>query len=423
MKTSIRTETRRKLLSLLLALMLVLGMFPQMAFADTAEEGLTTLSDQETPGVPPSAAQVKDVLDATVAHQAEATKAEPGYEWALLALARSGNIPNTSIAGYLENLGAKLTASNGVLAGNSSEYSRTIITLSSFGVDAHDVAGYNLLAPLAEYENVTEQGITGPVYALIALNSRGYQIPSLSAGSSYTQTSEANLLSAILDSELSVGGWNFGFGDALDPDMTSMALQALAPYYLKGVSFVDGAVNRALDALGKEQDADGGFSSWGFVSPESSSQVIVALNALGIPLDDARFTKGGKTVYDNLLSYYLPGQGAFKHDAAGDADILATEQAAYALASLYRALTDKSSLYDMSDVAAYTSDTKKADEDGSTQGVTGAEAPADDSGIPNTQKQNPILLILGVALVALVAFGGGMGLGIVIGRRTPKSKG
>lgn len=96
---------------------------------------------------------------------------------------------------------------------------------------------------------------------------------------------------AILSAECSGGGWAFG-GSAADPDMTAMALQALAAY--RSEAAVAAAVTRGLDVLSAMQTGDGGFASSGVVNAESAAQVIVACTALGIDPDtDSRFVKDG----------------------------------------------------------------------------------------------------------------------------------
>ena len=87
------------------------------------------------------------------------------------------------------------------------------------------------------------------------------------------------LIQVILDAQLNDGGWDLSAGKA-DPDMTAMAIQALAPYY-KTNETVKAAVDKALDVLSSLQQGDGGFGSWGTVNSESCAQVIVALTALG----------------------------------------------------------------------------------------------------------------------------------------------
>lgn len=156
------------------------------------------------------------------------------------------------------------------------------------------------------------------------------------------------LIEVILNKQLADGGWALS-GDAADPDMTAMAMQALAPYY-KTNAVVKAAVDKALDTLSGLQLASGGYGSWGTENSESCAQVIVALTALGIdPTTDSRFVKNGVTVLDALCAYFVEG-GGFRHVASGDRDGMATEQGYYALTSYYRFAAGKTSLYDMSDV-------------------------------------------------------------------------
>ena len=93
------------------------------------------------------------------------------------------------------------------------------------------------------------------------------------------------------------------------------------------------------------QGAEGGFST-----AESAAQMLVALAAWNIPLEDSRFVKDGHTLLDGLLADYLPGRG-FRHTAAEtEADPMATEQGLYALAAVCRARAGQPFLYDMTDV-------------------------------------------------------------------------
>lgn len=160
------------------------------------------------------------------------------------------------------------------------------------------------------------------------------------------------LIQAILDAQLTDGSWNLSANNA-DPDMTAMAIRALAPYY-KTNETVKAAVDKALEALSALQRNDGGFGSWGTVNSESCAQVIVALTALGIdPATDSRFVKNGLTVLDALASFYVTG-GGFRHTAGGELDGMATEQGYYALAAYYRFVNGQTRLYDMSDVTVQT---------------------------------------------------------------------
>ena len=72
----------------------------------------------------------------------------------------------------------------------------------------------------------------------------------------------------------------------------------------------------------------------------------MALTELGISLEDARFVKNGNTLKDALLRFQLE-DGSFTHLMDGDTDLLATEQAFYALVAIDRMEQGKTSLYSM----------------------------------------------------------------------------
>lgn len=192
-----------------------------------------------------------------------------------------------------------------------------------------------------EMSYVTYQGINGPIWTLIALDSHDY--------APQGDVTREKLIDAILGAQLPDGGWDM-MGKAADTDITAMAIQALAPYYDTNDA-VKAAVDKALDALSAMQNDDGTFSTaFSGKTSESTAQVIVALTALGInPATDSRFIKNGLNAVDGLCSFYVDG-GGFRHIASGDLDGMATEQSYYALAAYYRLLAGQTSLYDMSDV-------------------------------------------------------------------------
>lgn len=276
------------------------------------------------------------------------TVASTGGEWAIIGLARSNcNAGSDYYNKYISNVINVLKKNNGVLHDKKyTEYSRVILGLTSIGYDVTDVAGYNLLKPLADYDKVKWQGINGVIWALIAFDSHGYDIPMLYAENK--QTTREKLIKEILDKELSNGGWTLS-GDNADIDITAMSIQALSPYYNSNID-VKKAVDRGLLKLSSIQNSKGGFDSWGTCSSESCSQVIVALTSLGInPTADERFIKNENTVIDALCDFYVKG-GGLKHIVSGNLDGMATEQGYYALASFYRLINGQNPLYNMMDV-------------------------------------------------------------------------
>ena len=306
----------------------------------------------QTPTTLKTKEEIAEILQ-DLAGQMKSTITDPtvgtvGGEWTVFCLARWGAADEDYENIYLNNLYQYAEDRSGVLHTQKyTEYSRVILALGVIGHEGYDVAGYDLIAPLADFNKVKEQGINGPIWALIALDSRSYPVPQLPEGSIKTQTTRENLIDCILSHEIPGGGWALS-GSVPDPDVTGMALQALAPYRER--TDVSSAIERALAVLGSLQREDGSYASWGTVNTESIAQVIVALNTLGIPLDDARFVKNGNNLLDALLRFYDPAAKAFCHTASGGADAMATDQGMYALISCYRALAGQTSLYDLSDV-------------------------------------------------------------------------
>ena len=268
-----------------------------------------------------------------------------GGEWMVIGLARSGR---TVPAGYYDNVveyvKAMADANERLHRAKVTDNARVILALTAIGKDVTNVGGHNLLKGLDNMAYVQKQGINGPIFTLIALDSHNY--PTMG------DVTREKLIQVILDAQLPGGGWNLS-GENADTDMTAMAIQALAPYY-KTNETVKAAVDKALEALSALQQGDGGFGSWGTVNSESCAQVIVALTALGIdPATDSRFVKNGSTVLGALASFYVTG-GGFKHTADGERNGMATEQGYYALASYFRFVNGQTSLYDMSDVTIQT---------------------------------------------------------------------
>lgn len=268
-----------------------------------------------------------------------------GGEWMVIGLARSGR---TVPAGYYDNVveyvKAKADANERLHPAKVTDNARVILALTAIGKDVTNVGGHNLLKGLDNMDYVQTQDINGPIFTLIALDSHNY--PTMG------DVTREKLIQVILDAQLPDGGWNLS-GENADPDMTAMAIQALAPYY-KTNETVKAAVDKALEALSALQRTDGGFGSWGTVNSESCAQVIVALTALGIdPTADSRFVKNGHTVLDALAGFYVTG-GGFRHTAGGERNDMATEQGYYALAAYYRFANGQTRLYDMSDVAIQT---------------------------------------------------------------------
>ena len=276
-----------------------------------------------------------------------------GGEWAVIGLARSGySVPADYYDEYYTRVEKYVKNCSGVLHERKyTEYSRVVLALTAIGRDPSNVAGYNLLMPLGDFDKTIWQGLNGPIWALIALDSGNYDIPKNT--SAKTQATRQLYIDEILNRQMKDGGWSLtGTGDS-DVDITAMALQALAKY--QDQKAVKTATDSALTWLSKNQDSKGGFASWGTTNVESVAQVIVALCELGISLDDSRFVKNGHTLTENLLSF-RQSNGGFYHvlDGSDGNNQMSAEQGFYALVAINRAENGKNSLYRMGDVIKAT---------------------------------------------------------------------
>lgn len=353
------TTTSKRLLSLLLALITALSLCVPVFATDGTGNGGGTTGETTT--------SVSTIVDATLSstlaqEKAALTSPDFGSEWVILGLARSGYLEKgskyfndyyTRVAAYAskatknaQELGAPAGALHLV---KCTENSRLIIALSALGRDARSVGKCDLTAPYEKFSWIEGQGLNSVVFALIALDTVGYETKDT--------TIRQQCISYILGRQLSDGGWNYQEDAATsDPDMTAMSLQALANYQEQ--EKVQAAVSAAVGRLSAMQNSDGSYTSYEAVNSESISQVIAACAALGIdPHTDSRFVKNGKSAVDALLTFYNTEKKAFHHtmkDKDGnptDVDGMATEQAAYAMMAYQRLMNGKTSLYDMSDVA------------------------------------------------------------------------
>ena len=263
-----------------------------------------------------------------------------GGEWAIIGLSRG----DTAVAAgyydsYYNNACAYLVEHSGVLSNSKyTEYSRAVLALAAIGKNVRNIGGYDLLAPLYDTAKVSSQGLNGPVWALIALDSGCYAVGS--------ETRESYIKS-ILERQLRDGGWALSKTSVeSEADITAMALTALSG--CRGRSDVEAAISKALVFLSGIQNEKGGFGGVAGDNSETCAQVITALCSLGVPLDDPRFIKNGNTAIDDLLSYRTAG-GGFSHLSGGEVNAMASEQALYALAAARRADDGSCGIYSMND--------------------------------------------------------------------------
>jgi len=392
-------------LGVFLAVVLLLGCLPLTAYAtaydpqkDIETLGLRFWEDEQP--------DIRFYINAASRYELETVTAPTvssiGGDWTVMSLLRGlytgadyiNYIPSTYFSGYLDRVAAYVDQKNGDLdASKSSEWSKVILALTALGADIESVGngGYNFIEKLSEsFTFAKKQGINGPIWEIIAMNTGGYSF--LGTGTEDTNTF-GKMIDYILGMELSTaGGWSLS-ATATTPnaDITGMTLQAIAPYYGNETlyagtgattSYADfcKAVERGIYTLSDIQQLNGGYGSWGTINSGSIAQVIVALTGLGIdPLatnvgltnidKTCSFVKSGSTVdgvwtnnmIDALLTFWAAGTGSspevggFKLSTTGSGstavNAMATDQALYALIAYDRFRNREKTLYDMTDMS------------------------------------------------------------------------
>ncbi|MBE6728137.1 MAG: DUF4430 domain-containing protein [Ruminococcaceae bacterium] len=273
---------KNKLLVILLSLLLILsgGLIVQADTADVAEQIITLRVKND------NADSLQHWLDTKAV-----SSAGNGIEWYVMALSHSNQY---DFSKYAAALSEKML--NGKIKGAVAQQ-RCALTLISCGYTNSEVLRIAL-------ENSGKQGVMSYIYGLHLLNN--FQNPPVSK-----EKIIDNILSSMIGDNTTGFGWAIS-GTVPDVDVTAMAVQALAPFYITNGS-VKQSVDIALQFLSASQLENGDFKSMGIANPESGSQVLMALSGLGIDCrNDSRFIKNGNTVIDGIMRYSL-SNGEFCH--------------------------------------------------------------------------------------------------------------
>ena len=193
---------------------------------------LTACGTPSQPDQPDGTETWREAYEETGAYlqaQTAPTVGSIGGEWAVIGLSRARLLSDETAQSYEQTVEdyVKQAGSVRLHHAKSTENSRTILGLTAAGYNAANVAGVDLTAGLTDMAYLRAQGTNGPIWALIALDCHGYDIPQCADGEE--QTTREGLVAEILSYQCSDGGWAL-MGDESDVDMTAMALTSLAPY-------------------------------------------------------------------------------------------------------------------------------------------------------------------------------------------------
>lgn len=373
----------KRILSTFFALLLVLG----MAIPTLAAKNVTELSMPE----------LEKILDDVVAWAKEngdsddplafyAQMAGSTYgDWMPIGIGRYG--VDADYQNFLEAITTYVTekyqTSSKLHRVKATEWHRISLAVLSMGGDPTDLNGINLIADgtYNRYQDsgrkLDAQGINGPMWALIALDTKDYTDPDQDYDAMRFEEdgvySTHDLIQYMLAHQMRDGGFNLSYGDgsaASDTDMTGMAIQSLSLHVKEETAYtyetlwgetvtktVAQVVEEALDVMSGRQLLNGSFPSYGASSTcESTAQMLLALCSLGIdPCQDERFIKNGRTLVDGLLLFHTE-DGGFSHlltqeddgsgSVPGQTDLMATDQAMNSLVSYWRLRNNMRNLYD-----------------------------------------------------------------------------
>lgn len=200
-----------------------------------------------------------------------------------------------------------------------------VLNVTFCGYNAENIYGKNIIQNITEYMDYDKEDLYVNAYSLLAVDSNQYEI------SSIAKNSRKNMITRILNFQNTDGGFGNYVGNSSSVVQTALAISALSPY--RDQEEVASALNRAMTYLQNNQEANGSFYENGKPSTSAVAKVIVALNCMGISIDDPRFVKNGENLSQVLLRY-VSLDGGFQEGEQEGSDVGATENAILALTSI-----------------------------------------------------------------------------------------
>ena len=226
---------------------------------------------------------------------------------------------------------------------DESVYSKAILNMHSIGINPKELYPVNSNTPVDAVVKLNSVSHTNAIWTAV------YTLLAYQQGDYSTETKEADLVTALLDTQLENGGWTAW--ETAEADATGIAILALAKYYNDNADVKD-AIDKAVHYLSEVQLSNGGFGgTWG-ENANNSACVIMGLSAIGInPDTNIRFIKNGNSVLDRLLDFALENNSGFVLNV-GDTTVnaYATQQGFPALIAAYQAIKNNTAynVYDFS---------------------------------------------------------------------------
>lgn len=260
-----------------------------------------------------------------------------------------------------------------------SELYRTALTVSALGGDPEKITleesgAYSAPIDLIDrsiwhstFGDPGMQGVNGYIWALLTVDSQGFAEP---ADAEWTRE---DLIKGILARQKDDGGFALDKTLQSDPDLTSMALTALAPYGSVCTSYridnvftdtsyditIKDAADKAFPVIAAMQADDGAMLTYGSETSESTSWAMISLASWGRDVfTDTEFTKNGRTLFDGLKTFVLDDGGIIHSPDSTPVETegnnMAGYQAFYALEAVKRYYSGENRLFDLTDTKSLT---------------------------------------------------------------------
>lgn len=200
---------------------------------------------------------------------------------------------------------------------NTTNIQRAILALTAVGIDASQVPYPSGSVARASSFDLVDKMLNTPL-ATATINGQLFALLALAAGPYDAAAGTAeDLVDSIVASQLADGGfaWDTSAGAPVDPDMTAMAITALATQ--QGNPVADAALQKALVALQLYQLDDGSWGAYDTVVGDvvsnvySTSMAVIALSSVGIDPATLWVKDGGATPLSALLSFANSAGTAF----------------------------------------------------------------------------------------------------------------
>lgn len=230
-----------------------------------------------------------------------------------------------------------------------SNYCKTALCLATLGQDITNIAGVNLAEKITNrkvYEAATKDTtLSRETLILLTMNGTGIEWPE--TPDTIPQAELVNTLINDIDAKIETSiSWD-------SYDSAAMVIQALSYYTGTADPDIDTDTlatkcDQVIGLLSNIQSTDGTYITYGASSPWTLAQVMVTVGLYGInPLDDSRFIKNGKTLFDISASFVDTKKQWIDPQLIGGEFAFQPEQLLAGLSSCIRSAGQDPGLFDL----------------------------------------------------------------------------